>query len=105
MFDDEFKPGYVLRTFGTPEADGEGGYAQTSTDVPFNGAIRMLSASESFAYNRAGLKATHRIYAKPGLTIARDSKIVFEESLYTVVFWNDVMRAGELLQIDVELNE
>lgn len=105
MFDDEFKPGYVLRTFGTPEADGEGGYEQVSTDVPFNGGIRMILPHEILAYNRAGLKATHRIYAKPGLTIARDSKIVFEESIYSVVFWNDVMRAGELLQIDVELNE
>ena len=105
MFDDEFKPGYVLRTFGTPEADGEGGYAQSSSDVPFNGGIRMILPHEILAYNRAGLKATHRIYAKPGLTIAKDSKILFEGFIYTVVFWHDVMRAGELLQIDVELNE
>lgn len=106
MFEDELKPGYDLRTLGTPVADGQGGYTQSHTDWPFNGAIRMLSANESLAYNRKGLKASHRIYAKPGLpTITRDSKIAFEGMVFEVVFWNDVMRAGELMQIDVELNE
>ena len=105
MFEDQLVPGYVLRTYGFRAKDDQGGFVEVPNNTPFNGAIRLLRASEQTVNARKGMTASHRIYAKPAIIPEDNSVIVFEGNEYDVVFWNNVMRADELLQIDVVLRK
>jgi hypothetical protein len=102
MFENEFVTGYTQRSL-TKTPDGQGGYTTANVDVTFSGAIKMMGASEKTVNSRRGLTVTHRIYTEVGLSLSEDDLILFESNVYDVIYWNDVMREGELLQIDVAL--
>lgn len=106
MFNDDsdFTDIFTLHPYSGVSPDSSGGasitYGGSST---FKGKIRLLKAIEKLRNSKINEDSSHRIYCNV-IDIPLQSKITFDGFQYIVIYANDVMNEGELLQVDVYQN-
>ena len=66
------------------------------------GRIRPLSGNERFQAGSRYLFATHRLYTEDS-KISEEDQIIFNNSVFNVLFTSNPMNMSEFYQVDLEL--
>ena len=85
-------------------SDGYGGSSYSSTLVAsVSCAVWIISASERIQNERVHNATSHRMVCEPSTSFQGDDYAVIGSDTYKMTAPDDILRRGELMQIDLEL--